>query len=71
MQGLDLFVPGTQVFSGTVKAQHGAFGELVTDSGVAVTFTLDPGTALVVGSRVTIVARKYQPLFHVVKVAKA
>ena len=68
MRDVDLFEPGTQVFTGTVRAWGGPFAELVTDSGLTVTFTTEGTPAVPEGARVTIVARKYLPLFHVVRV---
>jgi hypothetical protein len=67
---LDLFEPGTHVFTGTVKVWRGDYGELLTDSGVTVPLTTQGHPTLLEGARVTLVTRKFRPLFQVEKVTK-
>ncbi len=71
MTDLDLFEHGTHVFTGTLKTWRGAFAELVTDSGLTVTFTTAGNPRLSEGARITIVARKYLPRYHMVKIVPA
>jgi hypothetical protein len=66
----DLFEPGTQVFTGTVKVWRGDYGELLTDSGVTIPLTTQGHPTVREGARVTLVARKFKPLFQVEKVIK-
>jgi hypothetical protein len=68
MNDLDLFEQGTHVFTGTFKARHGPFAELVTDSGLSVTLTTEGNPQLLEGARVTVVARKYLPRYHMIKI---
>ena len=67
---LDLFEPGTHVFTGTVKVWRGDYGELLTDSGVTVPLTTQGHPTLREGARVTLITRKFRPLFQVEKVTK-
>ena len=67
---LDLFEPETHVFTGTVKFWRGDYGELLTDSGVTVPLVTQGHPPLREGTRVTLVARKFRPLFQVEKVIK-
>jgi hypothetical protein len=70
MGELDLFEPGTQVFTGTVRSWSGAFGELVTDSGLSVIFVVQGQAQPQVGERITISARKYRPVYHAASVSR-
>lgn len=65
MGDLDLFEPGTQVFTGVVRSWTGAFGELVTDSGLSVIFVLQGQAQPQVGERITISARRFRPVYQV------
>ena len=71
MDEIDPFEPGSQIFVGTVKFWRNGYGELVTDSGVTVPFTMPGQSALRVGARVRIVARKYKPRFFAESVTAA
>lgn len=62
--------PDTHVFTGTVKAWHSDYGELVTDSGVTIPVVTRGLPPLPVGTRLTLVARKFKPLFLIEKVIK-
>ncbi len=62
--------PGTHVFTGTIKAWRGDYGELLTDSGVTVPLVTQGLPPLPEGTRVTLVARKFRPLFQIEKVMK-
>jgi hypothetical protein len=66
----DLLEPGTHVFTGTVKVWRGDYGELLTDSGVTVPLTTQGHPPMREGARVTLVTRKFRPLFQVEKVIK-
>jgi hypothetical protein len=65
-----LFEPGTHQFTGTVKVWQGGYGEVVTDSGVHVPFVTTGHPPVREGTRVTLVVRKYRPLFHLDEVYK-
>ncbi len=71
MGDLDLFEPGTQVFTGVVRSWTGAFGELVTDSGLSVIFVVQDRPQPLVGERITISARRYRPIYHAATVTRA
>ena len=71
MGDLDLFEPGTQVFTGVVRSWSGAFGELVTDSGLSVIFVVQGQPQPLVGERITISARKYRPVYQAGSVTRA
>ncbi len=64
----DLLETGTQVFSGTVRVWGNDYAELVTDSGVTVQLVTRGHSHLRDGSRVTVVARKYRPLYQIEEV---
>jgi hypothetical protein len=65
----DPFEPGTHVFSGVVRAWTERAGELVTDSGLLITFSTQNHPAAVVGSRITVTMRKFRPHYALVSVA--
>lgn len=71
MGDLDLFEPGTQVFTGVVRSWSGAFGELVTDSGLSVIFVLQGQVQPQVGERITISARRFRPVYQVASLSPA
>jgi hypothetical protein len=71
MGDLDLFEPGTQVFTGVVRSWSGAFGELVTDSGLSVIFVLQGQAQPQVGERITISARRFRPVYQVASLSPA
>ncbi len=57
-----------QVFSGIVKVWRSDYGELLTDSGVTVPLVTSGYRPLPVGARITLVARKYKPLFQIERI---
>lgn len=57
-----------QVFSGVIKVWRTDYGELLTDSGVTVPLITRGYPAVPIGARVTLVARKYKPLFQIEKI---
>jgi len=75
MGDLDLFEPGTQIFTGVVRSWSGAFGELVTDSGLSLIFVLqgqgqgEPQPK--VGERITISARRFRPVYQAATITRA
>jgi hypothetical protein len=71
MGELELFEPGTQIFTGTVRSWSGSFGELVTDSGLAVIFVLQGQPQPHIGERITISARRFRPVYQAGTVTKA
>jgi hypothetical protein len=62
--------PDTHVFTGTVKAWHSDYGELITDSGVTIPLVTRGLAPMPVGTRMTLVARKLRPLFLIEKVVQ-
>lgn len=64
MGDLELFEPGAQIFTGTVRSLSGIFGELVTDSGLSVVFVVQGQPQPQIGSRITINTRRYRPIYH-------
>ncbi len=62
--------PDTHVFTGTITAWRSDYGELVTDSGVTVPLLTRGLPAMPVGTRLTLVARKFKPLFQIERVTK-
>lgn len=60
-----------QVFSGVIKVWRGDYGELLTDSGVTVPLVTSGYGSIPVGARVTLVARKYKPLFQIERIVDA
>lgn len=62
--------PDAHVFTGTVKAWRGDYGELVTDSGVTIPLLTRGLPAVPVGTRLTLVARKLKPLYQIERVVK-
>jgi hypothetical protein len=62
--------PDSHVFTGTVTAWRSDYGELLTDSGVKVPLLTMGMPAIPVGTRVTLVARKFKPLFQIEKAVK-
>lgn len=71
MGDLDLFEPGTQVFTGTVRSWSGGFGELVTDSGLSVIFVVQGQPQPQIGERITISTRRYRPVYHAATVTRS
>jgi hypothetical protein len=67
----DLLEPGTHVFSGTVRVWGSDYAELLMDSGVTIHLIPQGHPTRRVGERVTIVARRYRPLYQVEKVTEA
>ncbi len=67
----DLLEPGTHVFSGTVRVWGSEYAELTMDSGVTIQLITQGHPVRRVGERVTIVARRYRPLYQVEKVGDA
>lgn len=60
--------PDTHVFTGTISAWRGEYGEFVTDSGVTVPLLTRGLPAVPVGTRLTLVVRKFKPLFQIERV---
>jgi hypothetical protein len=72
MDDPDPFEPGTQTFSGTIKAWRKYSAEIVTDSGLSILFHVQQGQPPVPeGTRVTITARKYRPRYLMLSVTAA
>lgn len=71
MGDLDLFEPGTQVFTGVIRSWNGAFGVLVTDSGLSVIIVVQGQPQPPIGERITISARRYRPVYHAASISKA
>lgn len=71
MGDLDLFEPGTQIFTGVIRSWSGSFGELVTDSGLSVIIVVQGQAQPPIGERVTISARRYRPVYHAASISKA
>ena len=67
----DQIEPGTHVFTGTVKRWDVHYGELLTDSGVAVYIDTHGQPPVYVGAHVTVVARKYRPRYLVMGVRQS
>ena len=64
----DQIEPGTHVFTGTVKRWDVHYGELLTDSGVALYIDTHGQPPVYVGAHVTVLARKYRPRYLVMGV---
>lgn len=62
--------PGAHVFTGTITAWNSDYGELFTDSGVTVPLFTRGLPAVPVGTRLTLVARKFKPLFQIERMKK-
>lgn len=60
-----------QVFSGIVKVWRSDYGELLTDSGVTVPLVTSGYRTVPIGTRVTLIARKYKPLFQIDRIVDA
>ena len=71
MDKTDQIEPGTHVFTGTVKRWDVHYGELLTDSGVAVYIDTHGQPPVYVGAHVTVVARKYRPRYLVMGVRQS
>ncbi len=67
----DLLEPGTHVFSGTVRVWGSDYAELVMDSGVMIQLITQGHPMRRAGERITIVARKYRPLYQLEKISEA
>ena len=61
----DLLEPGTHVFSGTVRVWGSDYAELFTDSGVTIQLVTQGHPDLRDGARVTVVTRRYRPLYQI------
>jgi hypothetical protein len=64
----DLLEPGTHVFTGTVRVWRNDYAELYTDSGVTIPLITQGLPALRDGARLTVVTRRYRPLYQVEEV---
>ncbi|MFT3729814.1 MAG: hypothetical protein QM780_18645 [Hyphomicrobium sp.] len=64
----DLLEPGTHVFSGTLRVWGSNYAELLTDSGVTIQLVTQGSPSLRDGARVTVVTRRYRPLYQVEEV---
>ena len=67
----DQIEPGTHVFTGTVKRWDVHYGELLTDSGVAVYIDTHGQPPVYIGAHVTVLARKYRPRYLVMGVRES
>lgn len=67
----DLLEPGTHVFSGTVRVWGSDYAELTMDSGVTIQLITQGHPMRRAGERVTIVARKYRPLYQLEKISES
>lgn len=63
-----LFEPGTHSFNGTVKSWRNGFAEVITDSGISIPLVAEGQTPMAEGTRITITARKYRPLYQMLEV---
>lgn len=70
MNDADPFEPGSHVFTGHIKAWHGASGELVTDSGLVIVFSTQNQPPIPEGTRVTLTLRKFRPRYALVGVSQ-
>jgi hypothetical protein len=61
----EILEPGTHVFSGTIRVWRSDYGELLTDSGVTVQLITQGQPMMREGERVTIVTRRFRPLYQV------
>jgi hypothetical protein len=68
MDELDPFEPGTHTYTGIVKAWTTNSAELVTDSGLTLFLSTQSQPPVPVGTRITVVTRKYRPCHLVVRV---
>jgi ribosomal protein L35AE/L33A len=59
----------SDVFTGTVRVWRGDYGELFTDSGVTVPLLTRGLPPIAVGTRLTVIARKFKPLYQIQKVS--
>ncbi|CCB63882.1 conserved protein of unknown function [Hyphomicrobium sp. MC1] len=64
----DLLEPGTHVFSGTVRVWGNDYAELHTDSGVTIQLVTQGLHTLRDGARITVVTRRYRPLYQIEEV---
>jgi hypothetical protein len=64
----ELLETGTQVFSGTIRLWGADYAELLTDSGVTIQLVTRGHPQLRDGARVTVIARRYRPLYQVEEV---
>ena len=71
MNDLDPFEQGTHTFTGTVKVWAANTAELITDSGLVVFLDTRGQPAIPIGTRVTMVTRKYRPCHLVTRVTIA
>ena len=71
MEGPDPYEPDTHVFTGTLIAWGGGYGELLTDSGVTVPLIAEGPPPVANGVRVTIVSRKLRPRFKIDRMTRA
>jgi hypothetical protein len=66
----DLLEPEAHVFSGTVRVWGPHYAELVTDSGVTIPLIPRSHADVPEGARITVVVRKYRPLYQIDEVRK-
>ena len=69
MTELDPFEPGTHVFTGVIKQWTDRNGELVTDSGLLISFNTQNQPPVPVGSRISLTFRKFRPRYALVGIA--
>lgn len=65
-----LLEPETHVFTGVVTSWHNGIGELVTDSGIFVPLVVEGHPPIVEGTRITISAKKFRPIYQVLAVRR-
>lgn len=68
MTQLDPFEPGSHVFTGVVKSWTERTAELVTDSGLLITFSTQNHAPSPVGGRITVSMRKFKPHYALIAV---
>ncbi len=67
----DLLEQGTHVFTGTIRVWGSDYAELLTDSGVTIQLVTRGLRPLRDGERLTVVTRRYRPLYQVEEVRES
>lgn len=71
MQESELLEADTRVFAGRLTHWEDQRAKLLTDSGLTVVLATTGVPPMPEGSRVTVVTRRYLPLYQVVRIASA
>lgn len=71
MTDIDMFEADTHIFTGVVKEWGPNWGELVTDSGLAIVFVTRDQPLVPQGTRITVNARKFRPRYLPTRIARA